>query len=127
MKATDLKQLANDHLEDAKALQMAQRFAGAIYHAGYAVECALKFQICETLEWPEFPLTNEHRVLKSHDLNFLLSFTGRLTEIKRKYDVAWQIIEKWNPEMRYEAGRATASAEALDFLINTNGLLKVLL
>ncbi|HET6401435.1 MAG TPA: hypothetical protein VFH95_08560 [Candidatus Kapabacteria bacterium] len=126
MTASDLKQLATEHLDDARALLGAQRFAGAIYLAGYAVECALKFRICDTLGWEEFPLTKEHRALKSHDLNFLLSFTGKLEEIKRKYSIAWQIVEKWNPEMRYNR-RSTISAEALDFLINASGFLKVLL
>jgi len=30
---------------------------GATYLCGYAVEVALKFRICLTLNWPEFPST----------------------------------------------------------------------
>ncbi len=103
MKASDLKELAHEHLDDARALGDAKRFAGAMYLAGYAVECALKFQISRTLGWDDFPPSAEHRALKSHDLNFLLDYSGKLLEVKEEYLDDWQIVEKWNPDMRYGA------------------------
>jgi hypothetical protein len=127
MKASDLKQLAQEHLDDANTLQGGQRFAGAIYLAGYAVECALKFRICQTLGWSEFPPSNEHRALRSHDLNFLLNYSGKLLEIKKEHLVPWQRIEDWNPEMRYATGVITTAQECSEYITTVKIFVNILI
>src|ERR1700683_3672914 len=42
MNRAELQQLAEDRILDAQALLAAQRWSGAYYLAGYAVECGLK-------------------------------------------------------------------------------------
>jgi hypothetical protein len=116
MNDSDLKQLAQEHLDDAMALQGSQRFAGAIYLAGYAVECALKFRICQTLGWSDFPPNSDHRALKSHDLNFLLNYSGMLLETKKTYSFLWERAAQWNPEMRYRTLARPNAAECHDFI-----------
>lgn len=56
----DYPEAAHKHLEDAQALLIAHRYDGAGYHAGYAVECALK-----TL------LQADGAQTRGHDLNAL--------------------------------------------------------
>jgi hypothetical protein len=50
MNRAELQQLAEDRRLDAEALLAAQRWAGAYYLAGYAVECGLKACIMAYVE-----------------------------------------------------------------------------
>ncbi len=125
MQALDLKELASEHLEDARALGDAKRYAGAMYLAGYAVECALKFRICETLGWSDFPPNVDHRALKSHDLNFLLNYSGKLLEIKETHFFAWDLAAKWNPDMRYRITAKPNAAEYFDYISTVAGFVKL--
>jgi HEPN domain-containing protein len=52
MNRSDFQQLADVRIEEAQLLLAQQKYDGAYYLAGYAVECALKFCIAK--------LTNEH-------------------------------------------------------------------
>ncbi|MFH0980964.1 MAG: hypothetical protein V2A79_05445 [Planctomycetota bacterium] len=52
-------------------LLRAGHYAGAIYLAGYAVECYLKAAICAALDWDEL-----HGTFKSHDLEVWLLHSG---------------------------------------------------
>ena len=42
MNRTELQQLSDERIEDAKALLAVSRWPGAYYLEGYALECALK-------------------------------------------------------------------------------------
>jgi hypothetical protein len=83
---TELILIAHDRLKDAETLLNAQRFDGAVYLCRYAIEIALKYKICKTLNWHAFLSSNKdfenYKSLKTHDLDVLLSFTGIETEIK---------------------------------------------
>jgi len=48
---SDLQKIARARLRDADVLYRAQRYDGAIYLCGYAVEIALKARICKALAW----------------------------------------------------------------------------
>jgi hypothetical protein len=52
--ASDLKKLAKARLDDAIILYKQQRYEGAIYLCGYAVELALKYKICQRLGWNKY-------------------------------------------------------------------------
>ena len=86
---TELKRIATARLLDAEALVIAQRFDGAIYLCGYAVEIALKVRICETLNWTEFPETSSEfqglLSFKTHDVNILLRLSGAEERVKSSY------------------------------------------
>jgi HEPN domain-containing protein len=53
----DLRAIARARLRDAQVLLKAERFDGAFYLSGYAVELALKARICRTLKWRATPST----------------------------------------------------------------------
>ncbi|MCK4659683.1 MAG: HEPN domain-containing protein [Phycisphaerae bacterium] len=72
-----LEELGATRLKEANALLQAGHYAGAIYLAGYAVECYLKVAICAALDWDEL-----HGTFKSHDLDVLLLHSGLKKEME---------------------------------------------
>ena len=96
----DLNILAKERLEDAKVLYSANRFWGAVYICGYAVEFGLKKKICNTLNRNEYP---DIRDLKTHKLDVLLVLSGAEKLISTRYKAEWSIVKKWDPEQRYSA------------------------
>jgi hypothetical protein len=117
--ATNLRLLARARLTDARALLRAKRYDGAVYLGGYVVEIALKARICRTLRWVGFPETRQEfqalASFKTHDLDVLLSLSGREQKLKTKHLAAWSAVATWDPEVRYKLpGSATkAAAEVL--------------
>lgn len=118
-----LREIARDRIKDAEALFRAERYEGAMYICGYAVELALKARICRTLRWPDYPQTNHEwnqnrkfSQFKTHSLNFLLSYSGREDRIKTKHRAEWDLIDAWDPNSRYNptsvSGRARKGARA---------------
>lgn len=101
----DLITIARERLADAEALLQAQRYDSAVYICGYSIEIALKYRICQTLNWTEFPSNNsefaKYKSLKTHDLSVLLHFTGFETLFLTTYLPEWLAIVSWNPEARY--------------------------
>ncbi len=108
---SDLLTIAKERLSDAEALLIAERYDGAVYLCGYAVEIALKHRICLTLNWDGFPQTNKefenYRSLKTHDLVVLLNFTGISATINKAYLDEWSAVVSWNPESRYQPASKT--------------------
>ena len=58
-----LRELVELRLREAQTLLDAELYVGAIYLAGYAVECELKHSICVVLDWSHLRTT-----FKTHDL-----------------------------------------------------------
>ncbi len=116
IKLSDLEKLSLERLEDAKALLEADRYDGAIYIAGYAIELALKARICKTLKWTEFPDTRkefeQYQSLKTHNLDVLLHLSGIEDEIKSNYMADWSLAtSKWSPENRYKTNASVSKQE----------------
>ena len=110
MRAEDWERLARDHLAAAKLL--AQPFpALAYYHAGYAVEFALKLRIMrrERLAW--WPARAARPELHTHHLPTL----GRLA-----WRVAWSEAQNWSAEVRYDP-RAFPQRRTADMLDAVDG------
>lgn len=116
--------LAQERIDDARALLAAGRFAGAHYMCGYAMEMKLKSRICKVHEWTEYPPKSGERLaqaLKTHKLKELLLFTGLRTTMLESHGVDWFAVVVWDPEQRYkpaafteaEAQRMVAAVEAL--------------
>ncbi len=127
----NLKTIANDRLLDAEVLFNGNRFDGAVYICGYAVEVALKYRICLTLNWAAFPSTRnefkDYHSLKVHDLDVLLSFTGLESSIKSNSFADWSIVSKWDPEKRYDVGGSIVKQDAQAMINSTKTILKNLL
>jgi hypothetical protein len=98
--------------EDAEALHGAGRWAGAVYLAGYAIECSLKALICYNESKNSF---RETRIFQRgghgnilHSLTLLLGETSALQRAimldrTNKYKDAWKTITSlWQKdELRY--------------------------
>lgn len=103
-----LREIAKARLDDAELLFAAQRFDGAAYLCGYAIEVTLKAQVCQTLGWAEFPENaSEFKKLglqsfKTHDLDVLLRLSGREAYVKANLFTEWSAVSQWNPEGRYQ-------------------------
>lgn len=123
----ELDAIAGARLADAKALLAAERFDGAAYLCGYAVEVRLKARICRVLSWPEFPATSgefgAYRSFQTHELGVLLRLSGQEARIKANHFELWNVASAWKVESRYSivgaARRVDAAAmiEAADLLM----------
>jgi len=128
--ASDLRKIARARLTDARALHRTRRYDGSIYLCGYAVELSLKYQICKTLGWADFPGTGgefrAYQTFRTHDLDVLLHLSGREARIKKQAFADWSTVAKWDPEVRY---RSIGSASRLDaelMIKAATGVLRVL-
>jgi hypothetical protein len=126
----DLDRIAMARLADAEALAKAERFDGAVYVCGYAVEIALKARICRTLNWIGFPTSGEwfHRLpnFRTHDLGTLLHLSGREEAILSARNVLWKPIKKWRPELRYQAIGSSVAVDVENMITCTAKLLEIL-
>lgn len=100
-------QAHHDRLQDARALLRARRWGGAIYLAGYVVECLLKAIILVREERPWLPLRYWH-----HDLERLTEEAGLrpslarpgVAEIRQRMAL---LLGLWDVTMRYGGTRFT--------------------
>lgn len=99
-------------LEDAQALHNYQRWAGAIYLGGYAIECSLKSLICYEEGKTNFKDTRIfQKRLQGASLHNLTSLLESLPTLQRTiqlertgtYKKAWKVVSSlWhNDELRY--------------------------
>lgn len=101
-----LKDLSFERLEDALALYAAKRYDGAFYICGYAIEMALKYKICATLGWDEYPVSGKgadnHKSFKTHKIENLLHYSGEQKQ-KKDFIKEWSLVMKWDSEIRYSS------------------------
>ena len=98
-RGTAFKHVARVRLEDAAVLLGKNRFSGAIYLAGYAVECLLKWAVTEHRECIYLPAE-----LEIHILQTLLQEAGLQPWLRRhvKLETAFCGLSKsWGPKLRY--------------------------
>jgi hypothetical protein len=116
-----LREIARERIKDAEALFGAERYDGAMYICGYAVEIALKARICTTLHWPDFPQTDsefgghnrKYSPFKTHLLDLLLSYSGCEDRIRNRFIAEWSLVGSWDPQSRYGPTiRTTGAAKA---------------
>ena len=96
----DLRAIAETRLREAETLSHGGHYAGAVYLAGYAVECLLKMAICVTLKWEGLRGT-----FKTHDLEGLLlhsGFDGELRSSEGVIDSFAKIVQIWAVEEKSE-------------------------
>lgn len=125
----DLDVLAQERLDDARALFDAGRYDGAQYMCGYAIEMKLKSRICKTHGWPKYPpdaLKGEFsKALKTHNLADLLLFASPEPTIEMEKTAEWSVVSVWNPDQRYKPGAVLG--EQADAMINAVTILMMLL
>lgn len=126
-KQTVLRALSKIRLDDGQALLKSnaqQRFGGAIYIAGYGVECALKARICAFRNEDEL-----HKDFFHHDLRRLAEATDKWLEIKaspeRQERLAY-LESTWMVTMRYE-GKSYSKNDVREFIERASGFVTWLL
>ena len=103
------------------------------YLCGYAVEIALKANICTNLGWTGYPSTNNefknYLSFKTHNLDVLLHLSSVEARIKTSASLLadWSVVQKWNPEQRYSPVGTRTATEAKDMIEATTRLLGDLL
>lgn len=109
MNRSDFQQLADLHLQHAKALLDARLHSGAYYISGYVVECALKACICaKTNQFDFYPHPREAQKAWSHNFDELIRLSGLKADLERgrlndnTLDVNWTIVDNWSEDSRYE-------------------------
>lgn len=118
MNRSDLQNLANERIAEAKILLDAGKWSGAYYLAGYAVECGLKACIAKLTRPDEFPDKNFAAKCWVHDIEPLV----KLAELDILRDAAmsananlsdnWDTVRTWSETSRYER-KTQAEAQAL--------------
>jgi HEPN domain-containing protein len=105
----DLIRLARTRFRDAEILFDGQRFDGAAYLCGYAIELKLKARICRTLRWPWFPSTRREfqdlSSFRTHDLEVLLQLSGIEARILSTLRADWDEVVDWGPADAIPSGR----------------------
>ncbi len=128
--ATDLDSIAAARLEDARVLLAGQRYDGAVYVCGYAVELALKARVCRALNWQEFPSTSNefqnYRSFQTHELEVLLRLSGQESRIKQQHFAFWNAVAVWKVESRYKSTGSVQPSDAQSMVTAADELLKVL-
>jgi hypothetical protein len=99
--------------EDAHALLNATRWGGAMYMAGYSIECLLKAKLmrmcaCGNLRDLEAELQRggllaEHATIFTHQLEILLRLAGALDRLRQNIELwpLFNIVNRWIPAWRY--------------------------
>lgn len=130
MNRTELQQLAEERISEAKSLLDAGKWSGAYYLAGYAVECALKACIARLTKADDFPEKKTVQDAWTHDLLKLINTAGLEAEwnadTKTNSDLLanWDVAKDWKESSRYKF-KTEAEARALYDAITdtTNGVL----
>ena len=131
---------SQQRLADAQELFAASRWRGAMYLAGYAIECLLKAKLmqiydCRTLRELEAELKRRsllpaHQTVFTHQLETLLSLAPGCHRLTQNHELAraFRNVNQWAPYWRYDP-RQVNPAEATRFMshvdkvmhwINTN-------
>jgi hypothetical protein len=123
----ELRQLAQDRLQDAAALLAAGRWSGAYYLAGYSVECGLKACIMAHVEATGVIFQDKKFSEKcwTHDLELLVVQANlklaldALTAANGNFSGNWGTTKDWEETSRYQQ-KTQAEAQALYDAITAN-------
>jgi hypothetical protein len=123
----ELRQLAQDRLDDAAALLAAGRWSGAYYLAGYAVECGLKACILAHVEATGAIFRDKRFSEKcwTHDLEVLVVQANlkpaldALVAVNANFSANWGTTKDWEETSRYQQ-KTQAEAQALYDAITAN-------
>jgi HEPN domain-containing protein len=122
----DFQELAELHLQHARALLDAKLYSGAYYMCGYVVECALKACICKrTKEFDFYRSPDESRDAWSHDFRKLIRAAGLESELNAAraadpdLNVNWEsVANNWSSDSRYEPHGQQEAQLLLDAIVD---------
>ncbi len=109
MNRADFIKLAYCRIEEAEVLLRSQKFSGAYYLAGYAIECALKARLSKQTKRHDFPPEPNHvRDIYTHNLQQLLDKSNlqKVFEAEKtrnpQFAINWSVIKDWTEKSRYQ-------------------------
>jgi hypothetical protein len=134
---SDQSKVAHHRRDDAQALLQQERWRGAMYMAGYAIECTIKAKLMKvfkkrTLEDLEVELKRRGLIpdrtsLFDHRIELYMRASGRLDTLKGKgKEPLWQsfnVANQWLPSWRYNPDQSNRP-DAEDFLSAVDTMLK---
>lgn len=134
MNRTELQQLAEDRLADAQILLEEQRWSGAYYIAGYALECGLKVCVLAYIERTGviFEKGGKDFVGKcwTHKLNDLVDLSGLTDELNSRrrmpgtqFGKFWSTASKWGEESRYQQKPRRDAEDLIEAITHNDGVL----
>lgn len=124
---SEQRKAGKHRLEDARVLLGSDRYRGAMYMAGYSVECLLKTKLmrmfhCRHLLELEEELQSKgilatEATVFTHQLELLLQLTNAINRLRGNEEL-WRLFNKmnrWVPAWRYTADLSNRE-DATDFL-----------
>jgi HEPN domain-containing protein len=116
----ELRQMAEERIQDAKILLDGGRWEFAYYAAGYAVECALKACLLARMIYTAWVFEEKWRAQDclTHDFGELIKLAGLTTEQNAEFAASpafvanWGTVVQWKVTSRYEP-KTEAEARAL--------------
>lgn len=132
---SELARASRHRFADARALLRASRWQGAMYIAGYAVECLLKTKLmriygCRTLgdledELQSRSILPEHGTVFTHRLRDLLKLAPGHNRLMQNREM-WFLFNRtsrWTPHWRYTLKQANRQA-ATEFVADVERLMR---
>ena len=108
-RGTVYRAAARERSLDAEFLHERRRVHGAIYLAGYAIECHLKYAVCEQSGTPHLETS-----LEIHSWERLAAESGIVHTIRRNHRmqaIYEELAEAWNTSLRYNSDSRVTSHE----------------
>jgi len=124
VKATVFRAASIERWKDAQCLHAADRFQGAIYLCGYALECELKYCVCVARRIARMEEGEAKRL--GHELFRLLNEAGMVERLNTNRDLFLafhRINSRWSTEIRY-SGEVSSRTESEGFLKDSWWLLQ---
>jgi AbiV family abortive infection protein len=118
MNKTDLENLAEIRISEAKTLLDNDNYHGAYYLAGYALECAIKACIAKQVKKFDFPDKKLAQNSHQHKLPELINVAGIKAELDSRqledveFQSNWAVVKDWTVESRYD--RFITKPKAID-------------
>ncbi len=132
MNRSDLQDLSNIRLREARALFRDKKYDGAYYLCGYAIECALKACIAKNTQIYDFP-PNPQIINKiyTHDFVKLIQAAGLSDYLETEknsnpqFKIMWKTVTDWSESSRYKKHRRVKVNDLYKSIVNrNNGVLR---
>jgi hypothetical protein len=123
-----LQGLSNERIEDARALLVAQRWSGAYYLTGYALECALKSCVVAYVELNAsviFSVKDFQQKCWTHDIETLVKQAGlkderdRLAATDPNIAKNWAVAKDWSESSRYQMTTQLKAEKLFEAIANS--------
>lgn len=132
MNRTELQQLCEERIDDARVLLTAKRWPGAYYVAGYALECALKSCVLAYVDRTGIIFEDKKYAQKcwTHDIEELVRQAGLAVERDKAAGANlnlgqhWLTAKDWSESCRYRMSTQLHAEKLFNALTdNADGVL----